>query len=130
MIITRFFGRGIDETIVRRAPKNKVYLVEAISFSTHTLQSQTVYVLNRFLKPNSNPIIGSVDSNITPNIMAAFETSESTNHWVGQIHERTKYISVGYENGNAVPFSAVVYGDIVSETKSNLLWEFISKRHR
>ena len=132
-VITRLFFRGSDEVIVRRAPANKVYLVEAISCVFQSQQNNTVYIFNRHLKPGSNPVFGVVDSNITPSIIAAFKNNTTINQhalWIGSINERTKYLSVGYQADNPTNFVAVVYGEIVSETKSNLLWEFITKRHR
>lgn len=132
-IITRLFSRGTDESVVRRAPKNKVFLVEAINVVLLDFAANTLYILNRHLKTGVSSVIGKVSTNTTPFAMAIFRQSSiasSHSFFVGQINERTKYISVAYENTNTMAFLAIIYGQIVSETKSNLLWEFITKRHR
>lgn len=133
-VITRLFFRGTDETIVRRAPSGKVYLVEAINLIFQQAANNSVYILDRFLKPNSNPVMGPISSQLTPTLLALFRNGGTTNTatalFVNNINHRTKYISVAYENANSTNFGAVVYGEIVSETKSNLIWEFITKRHR
>ena len=134
-IITRLFNRGTDETIVRRAPRNKVYHVTGIwGFLQTDNIGNTVYILNRHLKAGSNPVIGSVGTNITPFLLGTIPSGASTatslGFFIGPISVRTKYISVGYANANTIVWGAIIYGDIVTETKSNLIWEFITKRHR
>lgn len=137
MIITRLFTRGQDETTVRRAPKNKVFLVEAVQFHIQDLNVvNVIYLLDRHMKTGTGgrPIIGSLGTNNTPDLIAVYNTTRPTNDssefWVGQINHRTKYLSLAYQNSNAFDGVVIVYGEIVSETKSNLLWEFITKRHR
>ena len=137
MILTRLFTRGQDETVVRRAPKNKVFFVEAVMFHIQDLNVvNTIYLLGRHMKTGTGgrPIIGAVGTNNTPDLMAAYNTARPTNDaadfWVGQINHKTKYLSLAYENTNAFDGVVIVYGEIVSETKSNLIWEFITKRHR
>ena len=133
-IITRLFFRGTDDVIVRRAPQNHVYLVEAIHLTFFGNDNNVVYILDRHMKVGGSPILGLIDTNFTPAIMGIFgneaDGGQQKTHWIGQINHKTKYISVGYETSQSVPFGAVVYGQIVRETKSNLIWEFITKRHR
>jgi len=132
-VITRLFSRGTDETIVRQAPPNKVFLVEAINVVFQGFTNNTLYILNRHLKPGRPRIYGLMSTNETPSLLAVFkQNSVGSDHsfFVGQINDRTKYISVAYENTNTINFGAVIYGQIVSETKSNLIWEFITKRAR
>ncbi len=133
-VITRLFFRGTDDLIVRRAPRNKVYLVEAINLIFQEGGANSVYILNRHMKVGSSPVVGQFSTNMTKSIMAVFDNGGTTNTaaslWVGDINETTKYISVAYENSNSVRFGAIIYGKIIKATKSDLIWEFITKRHR
>ena len=133
-IITRLFFRGTDDVIVRRAPKDHVYLVEAINLTFFGNDNNVVYILDRHMKVGASPILGLIGTNFTPTLLAIFgneaDGGQPKTQWVGQINQRTKYISVGFETSQSVPFGAIVYGQIVRESKSNLLWEFITKRHR
>ena len=132
-ILTRLFFRGTDEVIVRRAPQNKVFLIEALQCNFLTSATNNLFILDRHMKAGSNPVLGSPDTNFTPHVIATFRNTGTVNQgsfWVGQINQRTKYISIAYENATNIPFVVVIYGQLVSETKSNLIWEFITKRHR
>ena len=132
-IITRLFSRGTDDVVVRRAPSNKMYLVEAMNVVLLDFASNTLYVLNRHMKVGVSQIIGKIDTNTTPSLIAIFRQSAIASHhsfWVGDINERTKYLSVGFENANTMSFAVIVYGKIINASKSDLVWEFIKKRHR
>ena len=135
-VIARLVSRGTDEPTVRKAPVNKVFFVESAMFSCQSLVINTMYLLNRHMKTGGqqSPVIGSLDSNTTPNLLAAMKTNSGAsvphNFFVNNINERTKYLTLAYQTANNLNGVVIVYGQIVSETKSNLLWEFITKRHR
>ena len=134
-ILTRFVFRGTDEVIVRRARAGYLYFVEGIQLTFQTAVDNNVYILDRWMKHSSSPVIGATTTNLTPSIIASFNnevtTDQNKTHYVGPgINHLTKYLSVAYETSQAVTFAAVVYGKFVKATKSDLIWEFITKRHR
>ena len=134
-VITRLVFRGVDEVVVRRAPQNKVFLVEAIMIiaQTSTTNNQ-VYIMDRWFKPGSSPVLGSLDTNNVRNVIAGAkftnDPGQGKNFWIGQINHRTKYLTMAFQTDDVISAHAVIYGKVVSETQSNLLWEFITKRHR
>ena len=134
MLLTNLFSRGIDEVVVRRAPRGKIYFVEAMNITAQTISlASTIYVLNRHMKPSSNPVLGGIGTNTTFKILGAAKFGQSgtpQSHWIGQINEKTKYISMAYENSNNLVPMVQIYGQIINASKSDLIWEFITKRHR
>ena len=134
-VITRLFSRGTDDVIVRRAPKNMVYLIIGIYMFLQTVNvDNTIYILNKHMKVGGSPVMGVISTNHTPHLIFAFtggaDTGSQLQQYVGPIAVKTKYISVGFANSNNLTWAAIIYGDIVRETKTNLIWEFITKRHR
>lgn len=120
MLLISYVGLASDSTRVYRAPRGKLYFIKEIFVSVTVFGNSNLFIVDeekeeQVFSDHGSPLI-------TADLNTAIPFYNFNN-----IDHKTKYISLVLSASSSADFWVGIYGELISASTSELIWEWFKK---
>lgn len=121
--MTVLISANLTDLILKfKAPRGMMYFVEGINFAT--VQADGIYIT---VHPFAIDATFNIDVS-TRQAIASFSASiAGTNHFIGGINEKSKFLSIAKASVQTVDVSIEIYGELVKASRTELIMEWFRR---